>query len=112
MTVEQFNEAVAKRAHGIVNDRVRNFETALYKALTDLGCDKVDYRVISAVRRVVIAQVLLPRDDRKYPKALWDLVEKEVRDEALSTMDTIQKILVAKDPEPDDYLPNSEKESE
>lgn len=119
MTGEKFAEIVTKRANERAQEKIRIFEKKIKSALTELtgtyllylsGEDKYknDGRDDSA-NRIILERMLEASDvcfKSGWPSLIWRAEEKAVTEELLSMMDEMQKALLAKAPNEDDFKPD------
>lgn len=112
MKIETLEEQIKKRAQEEVQKRVAAFKTTVYRTIEDLlGRPSTNTSWIKAhgkredVRNLL--RVLASDDNTKgWPSELWRSEEQRLRDEILSRMDELQRVLLAKN------LPADEIEAE
>ena len=91
---------VKNRANERVQERISVFKRELRDSLSRL------IKNASGVYHKDILSVMASDNDSKgWPSKLWEAEEKAVMDEVLSTMDSMQRILVSRSPKEDDCKP-------
>ena len=102
MKAEMFDKIVEARANENVQERIGQFQSAVIKALIALGAGDIWTDPAKACLAV------MQGDNRRegWPEHLWERERKAVRDSLLSTMDMMQKaLLAAEKAEPGEYSP-------
>lgn len=111
MDIKKFEDLVAKRAHQNVLQRISELRKDVGDALRKFGVPVPVYanvmdRPIEDMRMWQILRVLTSENPQSgWPKWLWDEEVERVSGEVLDTMDAMQKMLIARDPGPDDCTP-------
>jgi hypothetical protein len=111
MNAETFEKAVTQRAHERVQERIRAFRVATYKAACDLlGRSFQPYEPNHEgwpedVRRL-LSQLTKPTGNTTaWPAKLWRDEEVAVRKDLFGIMDEMQRALLARPPKPNDSTP-------
>lgn len=125
-TVEDLEARITKRARQDVDEAIKRFKKAVRAAVDQLNKDcgnPLSYPHIEATYTSAEAlRVLMPlmgqagpagnangvSNIEHWPPELWTARENAIREELLSTMDAMQKVLLAKDPGPDAAKPEPE----
>lgn len=112
MDIKTLEEKIAKRADSNVRARLRAFRNEVDQALSRLFCKsyhKVDGEPLATVLCARAAWCVgeIAMDGRKikvdfFPDSLVKDEQSKLRDEIMSTMDTLQKVLMV----PDDETPD------
>jgi len=109
MTNEKFLELVSKRAHQNVQRKIDKFKSTIVEAFEELTGDR--YVAKNSDNAVILHNMLEDESfyfQKGWPKALWEHEENKVTKELLSTMDAMQKALIAPEPKDADYKPQQE----
>jgi len=109
MKAETFEKAVKKRAHERVQERITIFRKTVSGALCALGGDLLGSAYMTTVQLdgAKALQVLISGNNKGWPLSLWTNEEIAVRAEILTTLDEVQRaLLAASQPEdPDREMP-------
>lgn len=110
MTKEGLDKSVKNAANARVNLKIQKFKVALAKALNDLHPNLADPdgSYITDRGRDILRSRL---NADGFPGFLWKEEEESVMNEILSTMNSLQKVLLAPEPKPEDEMPAPEKKS-
>lgn len=112
MNQSKFEELMKNRAHQNVQTKLRRFRDTMKKAFKDLtGEDGICSNSNCKAREVNYSILKMALDEQdfhpsnKWPRWLWEDEEEKVTAEVLSTMDEMQKMLIAPEPKDTDCQP-------
>lgn len=112
MNEQHFVALVKKRAHQNVQESIKAFQidiAAAFKRLTGSIYVCKDGSSFSRIANYDILAKMIKTEslqfDKEWPSLLWEEEEKQVMTGILSTMDTMQKALVASEPTENDCMP-------
>jgi hypothetical protein len=119
--MQDLEARIAKRANEEVQNEIARFRSALDTAIKTLlrncGCSTSSADVSSSytypkARKILMTAVGTVADpanawknDSGWPAELWRGREDAIRNELFNQMDAMQKVLLARDPKPDDATP-------
>lgn len=117
MDIETLEKRIDLKADGEVHEALYRFEETVRAALNKLFVTRMDYR--TDIERPhyraaleIVAGIRKPtaKDGGGWPARLWDVRRDAIRKDVMSTMDTLQKVLLAKEPTepPTDTMETSE----
>lgn len=98
MNTERFTKIIEARADQRVQDKIRKFRNAVYRAAEELTGVNEQYYMegYGPVTKSVVDVACTPKP-RKWPVSLWEKEEAAVQKELFSIMDEMQKALLAAD---------------
>lgn len=100
MTPEKLTEQIKKKAAAEVSRDIQAFKIAISGACRTLGVECCGYSLGKDAKTALRA--LMACESKGWPAHLWRQREERLLKEVLSTMDTLQNVLLAKD-EPSEF---------
>jgi len=102
MTHEELVRKIQAKANAEMQDAIRLLRQEIAAALVKFGVYGVPVRAVSdrfSDTALTVMKVLISDDPRKgWPIECWRKREARLMDEVLATMDTLQQVLLAKEP--------------
>lgn len=100
MDMDTLEKQIKAKAAEVVQGRIENFRVAVLTAAETLfsGSTSTIWPSRTPCKEALL--ILAGERNRKdWPNVLWRVEEEAIREEILSTMDTLQQVLLAKEPE-------------
>lgn len=113
MKIEDLEAKITKKAAGETADAIVRFKGAVNKALHELFCPTgyaAPHNQPQKAALLILAGELPAKNG--WPATLWRTRENAIREEVMSTMDTMQQVLLAKAVPPSDDTASVESSTE
>ncbi len=101
MTNEQLQDKISKKVQQDIESGIRVLKASIKKSLNEflVGASNSWTSEFTDTDKAILTILASDHPSKGWPSICWETRKKELWDNVLSTMDTLQKILVAKDTE-------------
>ena len=107
MDIKTLEEKIKKKANNEAQTAISNFRSIVIRGLRELFCTQNDHdmRFTDDQSRKVMS-ILANGSTEDWPAEIWTLRENKIREDIMSTMDSLQKVLFTQD------IPNAKEQEE